>query len=72
MRGFIFSIGAWLAMMATLLSAAGAGIFANLLGFGGWLAPFVPHVIWGVSLGTCYGFLMRASRPSRKGRAAHG
>lgn len=42
-------------MMVTLLPAAGAGYFASLLGFGGWLAPLVLHVIWGLSLGAIYG-----------------
>ena len=58
LRGAIFAVGAWLAMMVIVMPLAGNGLFG--LGLGGIATPvaaLVLHVVFGLVLGAVYGHL---------------
>ena len=58
-RGALFSIGAWLAMMIVLMPIAGKGLFAMATGMGPMvaIATLVLHLIYGIVLGAVFGAL---------------
>ena len=57
MRGTIFGVGAWLAMMIVMMPMAGAGLFGLGLGMMTPVATLVLHVVYGLVLGGIYGLL---------------
>lgn len=54
LRGVLFSIGAWFAMMLILMPLAGAGLFGLGLGWGIPIMTLVLHMMWGAILGWVY------------------
>lgn len=58
-RGLVFSVGAWLAMMILFMPLAGAGFFGLGIGVPVIVATLVLHLIWGAVLGTTYVRLIR-------------
>ena len=57
LRGAIFAVGAWLAMMAIVMPLAGKGLFGLGLGIATPVAALVLHVVFGLALGAVYGHL---------------
>lgn len=58
LKGMNFGVGAWLTMMIAVVPMAGAGFFG--ISFG--VMTLVPHIIFGLVLGSVYG----AARVIRK------
>ncbi len=60
LRGAVFSIGAWLAMMVVLMPIAGKGLFATATGMGPMvaIATLVLHLVYGIVLGAVFGALV--------------
>jgi hypothetical protein len=56
-KGLIFGVFAWLAMMVAFLPLAGAGFFGSKLDNAALLGLLVLHLIYGAALGATYGFL---------------
>ncbi|MEC5291396.1 DUF6789 family protein [Aurantimonas sp. C2-6-R+9] len=55
LRGIVFGIGAWLAMMVLVMPAAGQGLFGLQLGIMAPVMTLILHVIYGAVLGATYG-----------------
>ncbi len=55
LRGIIFGVGAWLAMMVLVMPAAGQGLFGLQLGIMAPVMTLILHVIYGAVLGATYG-----------------
>ena len=53
-KGIVFGIGAWLAMMIVVMPMAGAGFFGMNLGIMASMMTLVLHVIFGAVLGLAY------------------
>ena len=53
-KGLIFGVLAWLAMMIVFMPVAGHGFFGLSLGFGAPVATFVLHLVFGAVLGAVY------------------
>ena len=57
LKGVIFGVGAWLAMMLAVMPMAGAGFFGMNLGMVAPIMTLVLHVIYGAVLGCVYAAL---------------
>jgi hypothetical protein len=66
-KGLVFGLLAWLAMMVIFMPLAGAGLFALDLGLPVTVATLVLHLIYGAVLGGVYG----QSRPPQMAREAY-
>jgi uncharacterized membrane protein YagU involved in acid resistance len=57
LKGAIFGVGAWLAMMLAVMPMAGAGFFGMNFGMVAPIMTLVLHVIYGAVLGCVYAAL---------------
>ena len=57
LKGVLFGVGAWLAMMLAVMPMAGAGFFGMNLGMAAPVMTLVLHVIYGAVLGGVYAAL---------------
>jgi hypothetical protein len=53
-RGTVFAVGAWLAMMIAVLPLVGIGFFGSLGGASPAIVLLVLHVVFGAALGVTY------------------
>lgn len=61
-KGVVFAVGAWLAMMIVVMPMAGAGLFGMNLGIMAPMMTLVLHIIFGAVLGGTFASL-RANTP---------
>jgi Family of unknown function (DUF6789) len=57
MKGLIFGVGAWVAMMVIFMPIMGAGLFGADLGIEAPVVTLVLHLIYGLTLGVTFGLL---------------
>jgi len=62
LKGVLFGVGAWLAMMLAVMPMAGAGFFGMNLGMVAPVMTLVLHVIYGAVLGGVYAALQSRGR----------
>ena len=62
LRGVLFSIGAWIAMMVIFMPLAGAGFFGFRLGIAAPITTGILHLIYGLALGLAYSWLQAGQR----------
>lgn len=60
-KGIVFSVVAWLAMMIIMMPMAGAGLFGLNLGMAAPMGTLVLHLVYGAVLGAVYGALEHRS-----------
>jgi len=53
-KGVVFGVGAWLAMMIAIMPMAGAGFFGMSLGITAPMMTLILHIIFGAVLGIAY------------------
>jgi hypothetical protein len=58
LRGILFGAGAWLVVMLAVMPLTRGGLFGIALGFAPPIAMLVIHLLYGVLLGSIYGFLL--------------
>lgn len=56
-KGIVFGIGAWLAMMVAMMPMAGAGLFGMQMGMMAPVMTLMMHIVFGAVLGAIYGAL---------------
>ncbi|WP_296659593.1 DUF6789 family protein [Paraburkholderia sp.] len=64
LRGMLFSIAPWLAMMIVMMPMAGDGFFGLNLGMAGPVMTLVLHLFFGAVLGAVYGARAGRMRPA--------
>jgi hypothetical protein len=65
LKGLIFSVGAWVAMMVIFMPVVGMGLFGASLGIMGPVVMLILHLIYGAVMGLSYG-LIGAWLPEKK------
>lgn len=70
-RGMVFLIAPWLAMMVVVMPMAGAGLFGMNMGIMAPIVTLVLHLIFGAVMGFTYAKLARPDDIAWSGHARH-